>query len=221
MRTELVIEASADRSPRIISSGGLSGRLTGPDTVHMIGTAATPLGGDEMHIRVVVAARARLVVHSVAASVALPSASNRESFAHWSFEVDEGGDLVFDPEPMIVAADAVHHTDTTIRFTSSSSVEFRERVQIGRSGESAGQWRASMRSDVDTRPHLRHRVELGVGTTGHDALNAPMALSSTLRYPDERAPDSSGHSLVRMPLAAGGSLTTCTGSRLDALPLMS
>lgn len=221
MRTELVIEASAHRSPRIMSSGGLSGRLTGPDTVHMIGTAATPLGGDDMKIRVVVARGARLAVHSVAASIALSGPKNRHSRARWVLEVDEGGSLVFDPEPMIVAADAVHHTETSIRFASSARIEFRERVQIGRSGESAGRWLATTRSDVDGRPHLRHRIELGVGTAGHDELAAPMALSSTLRFPDDRAAETTGHSRVRMPLAAGGTLTTCTGVRLDALPLSS
>ncbi len=221
MRTELVIEASTHRSPRITSSGGLSGRLTGPDTVHMIGTAATPLGGDDMHIRVVVASGARLAVHSVAASVALSSASSRHSCAHWVLEVEEGGTLIFDPEPMIVASDAVHHTETSIVFASSAMVEFRERVQIGRFGESAGRWLATTRTDVDGRPHLRHRIELGVGTAGHDALAAPMALSSTLKFPDDRAAETSGQGRVRMPLAAGGTLTTCTGARLDALPLSS
>lgn len=219
MRTELVIEASAHRSPRIRSWGGLSGRITGPDTVHMIGTAATPLGGDEILVRVLVAADSTLAVHSVAASVALPSATSRDSCARWILEVEDGGHLVFDPEPLIVAADAVHHTRTHISFSSSSTIEFRERVQIGRSGESAGRWLATTHSDVDGRPHLRHRVELGVGSAGHDALDAPMALSSTLRYPDERGAGFAGHRGVRMPLAAGGTLTTCTGAKVDELPL--
>jgi urease accessory protein len=218
MLTELVLEASAHRSPRILSSGGLSGRLTGPDTVHMIGTAATPLGGDLMNIRVVVGPGARLVVRSVAASVALPSASERESSAHWSFEVDDDGVLDFDPEPMIVAADAVHHTTTLIAFSSSSKMSFRERVQIGRAGENLGMWTGTMRSDVDGRAHLRHRVELGIGTTGHDALARPMALSSVLKYPDSGGVDSFGVDAVRLPLAAGGSLTTCTGGNVNALP---
>lgn len=221
MRTDLLIEASAHRSPRITSTGGLSGRLTGPDTVHLIGTAATPLGGDVMHIRIVVGAGARLVIRSVAASVALPSSWQRESQSEWTFDVAEDGVLDFDPEPMIVAADAVHHTRTTIRFASSSTVYFRERVQIGRAGERDGRWFGTMRSDVGDVPHLRHRVELGVGTVGHDVLSAPKAMSSSVKFPDRRGPETSGDGSVRMPLAAGGSLTTCTGERVDALPLSS
>ncbi|MGA9870106.1 MAG: urease accessory protein UreD [Rhodococcus sp. (in: high G+C Gram-positive bacteria)] len=221
MRTDLAIEADGRRSPRIAASGGLSARLTGPDTVHLIGTAATPLGGDVMYISIVVGAGARLAIHSVAASLALPGAVDRESFAHWSFEVGAGASLVFDPEPMIVAADAVHHTTSVLHFTSSSTIEFRERVQIGRAGERGGRWRATTHSDVDGRPHLRHRIELGEGSVGHDALAAPMALSSTLIFPDDRAADTDGRTRVRMPLAAGGSLTTSTAARLDALPVQS
>ncbi|MDJ0394096.1 urease accessory protein UreD [Rhodococcus sp. G-MC3] len=219
MRTELVIEASAHRSPRIIASGGLSGRLTGADTVHLIGTAATPLGGDVMNIRIVVGIGARLVIRSVAASVALPSTLERESCSEWSFDVAADGALDFDPEPMIVAADAVHHTRTLIQFESSATIGFRERVQIGRAGERAGRWYGTMRSDIDGLPHLRHRVELGHGTIGHDTLSAPKSLSSSIRFPDHRGPETAGPGAVRMPLAAGGSLTTCTGDRLDALPL--
>lgn len=218
MRTELAIEASVHRSPRIVSSGGLSGRLTGPDTVHMIGTAATPLGGDELRIEINVGAGARLSVFSVAASVALPSRDQRESFAEWVFHVEDGGQLTFDPEPMIVASDAIHHTSTSVVFASTSSLMFRERVQIGRTSERAGRWSSTMRTEIDGRPHLRHRVELGSGTVGHDALSAPMALASSLVYPDERAAHTIGGGLVRMPLAAGGSLTTSTGDRLDGLP---
>ncbi|MFC8182329.1 MULTISPECIES: urease accessory protein UreD [Nocardiaceae] len=223
MRTELLIVASAERSPRIISSGGLSGRLTGPDTVHMIGTAATPLGGDEMRIRVEVGKGASLTVHSVAATLALPSATTPESHSWWSFHVDDGGTLLFDPEPMIVAADARHHSRTDVRFSDSGSIHIRERIQIGRAGERAGSWCGTVVSDVDCgggriRPHLRHRVELGAGTSGHDVISAPMAMSSTIRFPDDRSPEA-GRSWVRMPLAAGGTLSTATGSRIDTLAL--
>lgn len=217
MRTELRIVASAHRSPRIDSVGGLSARSTGPDTVHLIGTAATPLGGDEVFVHISVGPDARLTVRSVAASVALPSASDRISHAVWSFEVEDGGVLDFDPEPMIVAADAVHRVVTRVDFTAAASIRIRERVQIGRSGESAGHWVGRLHSDIEGRPHVRHRVELGVGTAGHDVLAAPMSMASLLTYPDVRAADSEGTRFVRMPLASGGSLATYTGSTLDAL----
>ncbi|MEU7764762.1 urease accessory protein UreD [Nocardia sp. NPDC049190] len=214
MRSELRIIAAAATLPQIHASGGLSARRTGPRTVHLIGTAATPLGGDELDIVVVVAPGAELVVRSVAATIALPSATTPLSIGRWDLEVGSGGALDFDPEPMIVAGGARHHTVTTIRLATDARVRLRERVQIGRAGEDNGQWRGDLIADVDATPLLRHRLELGAGAPADDALAAPRALESELVYPDERPVATSGLTQTRLPLAAGGSLFTRTGLSL-------
>ena len=216
MHTELRIDASRRRSPRITSVGGLAGRQTGPDTVHLIGTAATPLGGDTISVRISVAAGARLDVRSVAASMAMPGAAQRHSSAHWHVELGAGASLVFDPEPMVVVSDASHTVLNVIELEQDSDLWLRERVQIGRLDEVAGQWASSMHCDVGGRPLLRHRVELGEGTVAHDGLSAPMSMSSTLRYPDSRDSevDLAGGT-VRLALAGGGSLSTSVGHRLQ------
>lgn len=200
--------------PEIHASGGLSARRTGPHTVHLIGTAATPLGGDELDITIVVGPGARLAVRSVAATIALPSAATPASVAHWHFQVDSGGDLDFDPEPTIVAAGAHHHTISTIRLAPDARLRLRERVQIGRAGEDNGGWRGDLIADLGEIPLLRHRVELGAGTAADDALTAPRALESELRYPDDRPVESVGLTGTRLPLAAGGTLLTRTSSLL-------
>ncbi|MBF6126102.1 urease accessory protein UreD [Nocardia brasiliensis] len=210
MRTELRIIARVATLPEIHASGGLSARRTGPDTVHLIGTAATPLGGDELDITVVVAPGARLVVRSVAATIALPSAATPMSLAHWRFEVGRGGELDFDPEPTIVAGGAQHHTVSTVRLAADARLRLRERVQIGRSGEAHGGWRGDLIADIGKTPLLRHRLELGLGAAADDALDAPRALESELRYPDERPEETVGLTDSRLPLAAGGSLRTRT-----------
>ena len=46
MLSDVLIVASPGRSPRIECAGGVAGRRTEADTVHLISTAATPLGGD-------------------------------------------------------------------------------------------------------------------------------------------------------------------------------
>lgn len=214
MRTELSIVAAPGRLPRIDAVGGLAGRFTGADTVHLIGTAATPLGGDELDIRIVVAPGARLVVRSVAATIALPSAATPLSVAHWRFEVGEAGELDFDPEPTIVAGGAIHHTVTTVLVAPDARLRLRERVQLGRSGEDGGGWRGDLRADLGEIPLLRHRLELGSGTTVDDRLRAPRAIDSELRYPDDRPAGSDSIDEVRLPLAAGGSLATRTSARL-------
>ncbi|MFI6166834.1 urease accessory protein UreD [Nocardia sp. NPDC051052] len=214
MRTEVRIVASTATVPEIHASGGLSARRTGPHTVHLIGTAATPLGGDELDIRIVVGPGARLVVRSVAATIALPSAATPASLAHWRFQVDSGGDLDFDPEPTIVAGGAQHHTISTILLAPDARLRLRERVQIGRSGEDNGAWRGDLIADLGDIPLLRHRLELGAGTAADDSLAAPRALESELRYPDDRPVETAGLAETRLPLAAGGTLLTRTSSVL-------
>ncbi|WP_024804732.1 urease accessory protein UreD [Nocardia sp. BMG51109] len=216
MRTQLLIRARAGELPRIRATGGLAARQTGPDTVHLIGTAATPLGGDELDITVVVEPHARLTVRSVAATIALPGRSTRKSLARWHFEVAERGELDFDPEPTVIAGGADHETRTTIALATDSTLHLRERVQIGRTGENIGHWRGDLSADLADVPLLRHRLELGAGVPTDDHLSAPRALSSLLRYPDESPPRTVGLDSAHLSLASGGSLHTWTGGTLSA-----
>ena len=218
LRTELRIVASPGTLPRIHATGGLAARLTGPDVVHMIGTAATPLGGDELDISIVVEPGARLRVRSVAATIALPGRATPVSRAHWSFEVGGSGELEFDPEPTVIAGGAVHETVNTVALAADARLRLRERVQIGRTGESSGHWRGDLIADLDRTPLLRHRLELGENAATDDALTAPRAITSVLRYPDESPSRTQGLAAAWLPLAAGGSLHTWTGPRLSAEP---
>lgn len=209
LRTEVRIVAAVGTLPEIHASGGLAVRRTGPDTVHLIGTAATPLGGDELDIEIVVGVGARLVVRSVAATIALPSAATPLSLAHWRFDV--AGALDFDPEPTIVAGGAHHHAVTEVRLMPDARLRLRERVQIGRTGEDNGGWCGDLIADVGDLPLLRHRLELGADGATDDNLGAPRALDSELVYPDDRPADTTGLVASRLPLAIGGTLSTRTG----------
>ncbi|MEC3918478.1 urease accessory protein UreD [Nocardia sp. CDC160] len=214
MRTELRITATAGTLPHIHAVGGLAARRTGIDTVHLIGTAATPLGGDVLDIVVSVGKGARLAVRSVAATIALPGRETRKSVAHWQFEVAAGGELDFDPEPTVVAGGAEHETFTTVRLEPGARLRLRERVQIGRTGEDHGYWSGELTADLGTTPLLRHRLELGSDAVTDDALTDPRAMESVLTYPDERPADTTGLDAALLPLAAGGTLFTRTARLL-------
>lgn len=214
IRTELRITATAGTLPHIHAIGGLAARHTGADTVHIIGTAATPLGGDVLDIVVSVGAGARLTVRSVAATIALPGRETRKSVAHWRFDVAAGGELDVDPEPTVVAGGAEHDTFTTIRLEEGARLRLRERIQIGRTGEDHGFWSGELTADIGATPLLRHRLELGADTITDDALSAPRALESVLTYPDDRPADTTGLDAALLPLAAGGTLFTRTGRLL-------
>ncbi|ORM31874.1 urease accessory protein UreD [Williamsia sp. 1135] len=214
MHTELHLQAVKGRSPRIRASGGIAVRQTGVDTLHMISSAATPLGGDLIEIHVEVGPGAYLNLHSVAAAMALPGPHEPRSELRWHITVADGARLVIDPQPTIVAAHAVHHSETAIDVAESGSIRVAERVQIGRSREDLGRWSGRVRVDVGGTPAVRH--QLGIGRQDHDQLGAPSILLSEFRYPDDR-PDAVHPSAVgaRLGLAAGGSLTTVLAGTLN------
>lgn len=208
MRSDVLIVARPDRSPHIESSGALAARRTEPDTVHLVSAAATPLGGDWIHIRLVVEPGARLKLRTAAATVTLPGATTTESQSNWTLDV--AGELDLDPQPTIVAASSRHFTATAINLTETGSLRLVERVQIGRAGEREGFWSGSLRADVGGTPLLRHRVELGHGSLADDDIAAPLASVSELHYPRGEI-ESDG---VILNLAGGGCLTTWQGHRL-------
>jgi urease accessory protein len=208
MRSDVLIVACRDRPARIECSGGLAGRHTEPETVHLVSSAATPLGGDAIHIRVVVETGARLRLRSAAATVTLPGSITSESHAFWTMEV--AGDLDVDPQPTVVAANSRHLTSTTVELYGGARVRLRERIQIGRSDERQGFWSGSLCADVDGAPLLRHRVELGNAAVADDELGTPLACISELHYPETDV-DTAG---VALTLAGGGCLSTWQGARL-------
>jgi urease accessory protein len=208
MRSDVLIVACPDRLPRIECTGGLAVRRTEPDTVHFVSSAATPLGGDAIHVRVVVEPGARLRVRTAAASVTLPGPATTESHAFWTLEV--AGDLDVDPQPTVVAATSRHFTSTRLNLAESGRVRLRECIQIGRSGERQGFWSGLLHADVDLSPLLRHRIELGNGAVTDDELGAPLACISEFHYPESEV-ETAGVSLA---LAGGGCLSTWQGERL-------
>ncbi|PJK20594.1 urease accessory protein UreD [Mycolicibacterium goodii] len=211
MHSHILVVAGPGRPPRIEAKGGLAGRRTRPDTVHLVSTAATPLGGDTLRVRVIVEAGARLRLRTVAATLVLPGAQTTRSEAHW--DIEAAGELDVDPRPTVVAGGSAHRTETRLRFDDSARVRIREQIQIGRTGETSGFWSGSLHADLGGTPLLRHRIELGAGALGDDELAAPRACISELRYPE---PSFDAPGQLVLSLARGGSLATWQGDRLPA-----
>jgi urease accessory protein len=208
VRSDVLIVASPDRSPRIECSGGLAARRTESDTVHLVSAAATPLGGDAIRVRIVVEPGARLRLRTAAANMTLPGPLTTESHASWKLQV--AGDLDIDPHPTVVAANSRHFTSTRLEITGAGRIRLRERIQIGRTGEREGFWSGVLHADVDGSPLLRHRVELGNGSVADDELGAPLACISEVHYPETDV-ETAG---VALALAGGGCLSTWQGIRL-------
>ncbi|MHA7652571.1 urease accessory protein UreD [Mycobacterium sp. ML4] len=210
MESRVLLVASPHRLPRIQWRGGLQARCTAPDTVHLVSTAAIPLGGDTIDIRVIVEQGARLRLRSAAATVALPGPEAVTSHSRW--EIDVSGDLDVDLQPTVVAGAARHVSAVGLRLHDEGRVRLRERVQIGRCNEDHGFWSGSLRADRHGVAMLRHRVELGAGSPADDALSAPRAMISELHYPATNLMTQPGSTVLA--LAGGGTLATWQADRL-------
>jgi urease accessory protein len=206
-----LVEVTAHPDGRLVhrAEGALAVRQTGSHAVHLAGTAAGPLDGDEVRVVLRVLAGARLHVRTVAASVVLAGTSR----AVWELEVAEGACLQLEPEPTVVTARAHHRSEVRAALHAGAGLVLTERVQLGRAAEGPGRWVGLLHIDRDGRPLLRHEVGLGPGSAGHDVLGAPTALVSTLRVPDDAAADVREGCAV-LPLAGGGTLTTELRERL-------
>jgi urease accessory protein len=200
-----LVEVTAHPDGRLVhrAEGALAVRQTALHAVHLAGTAAGPLDGDEATVILRVLDGAELHVRTVAASVVLAGTSQTV----WKVEVGEGAGLQLTPEPTVVTARANHRSEVRAALHPGAHLLVAERVQLGRVGEGPGRWEGLLHVDRDDRPLLRHQVGLGPGSAGHDILEAPTALVSTLRVPDDAEATVHGGCAV-LPLAGGGTLST-------------
>ncbi|MFC5382615.1 urease accessory protein UreD [Aquipuribacter nitratireducens] len=181
-----------------VTGPALAVRRTGPARLHLVGTAAGPMGGDEVRLRVRVGPGAVLDVAAVAASVVLASRHEARSRVHAECDVDDGGLLRCALPPVVVTAAAEHETTTLVRLVGDAHVVLTEHVVRGRHGEPGGWWRGRLDVTRDDRPVLRQTTTLG----GDD----PRALVTVLDTADG-SPAAAGEGHAVMPLATGGTLT--------------
>lgn len=148
------------RCTTLRSSPPLSLRET-PEGLHLVGSAAGPLGGDDVHLQMAVGEGATLTVRSVAAQVALPGPHPGPSLARMTATVAAGGRLRWLPQPLVLAASCDHRVEVTLTLEAGASVVWREEVVLGRSGEATGSLLQRLRVDRAGSPLLRNDLALG------------------------------------------------------------
>jgi urease accessory protein len=131
----------------------------------MVGTAASPVGRDEVHIDVSVEEGATLEVRSAAATVAWRGTGSAH---HISASVADDARFVWHPEPFIATGGCVHRQHARVRIERRGSVRWIEELLLGRYGEEPGVLDLRLDVDVDGRPLLRHQLAIGPGATGWD-----------------------------------------------------
>lgn len=155
------------------------GSVSAPARVCLAGGSAGPLGGDALRCSVDLGPGARLEVHGVAASVALPGPNGRESSLEILARVGEGGTLLWAPRPLIATRGARHRTVARVELAADARLVWRDELILGRDGEEPGSVSTRLRVlragrvllDREIAIGPRHPGSLGpAGTGGHRAL---------------------------------------------------
>ncbi len=137
--------------------------------LRLVGTAAGPLAGDDLSLRLELRAGARATLRATGASVAQGRGRNGAAVLSVRADLAEGSDLIADPGALVVCQGSRVDVRLDLRLGAGAAVDWRELIVLGRTGEPAG--RATLRWDVTRlgRPVLRQFADLGL-TAGRRVL---------------------------------------------------
>jgi urease accessory protein len=198
--------------------------------VHLVNAAGGPLAGDELRLDISVGAGVRLVLRSVAATVALPGHGTAPSRMSIFADVASGGALDVVPEPTVAARGCRHRVEAEVALGTSAYLCWREEILLGRFGEVPGAVSTSLRVDVARdsgarrRPLLRQELDLAPdapGLHGPAVLGGARAVGSLLVAAP--GPDGLGYApmvedgVALLPLAGPGVLVSALAD--DAVTL--
>jgi urease accessory protein len=190
--------------------------------LHLVGTAAGPVGGDELRLAVDVDPDAELTVRSVAASMAFPGPTGAASSLTIDVTVGAGGTLRWLVQPTVLVQGCDHRVVVRARLASGASLVWREQVVSGRHEEPGGSLLQRLRVDLAGRPLLRSDVAVGPawpGSLGPAGLAGARAFGTLLvvgrAVPDVCPPD--GVRLAVSALEGPAVLVTAVADRPSQL----
>jgi urease accessory protein len=197
---------------------------TGPAVVHLVNSAAAPLGGDELEVTVRVGAGARLRLSSVAATLAMPGPHGGESSLTVTIEVADGASLEYLPQPTVITERARHESRIHAELAGLARLRCGETIVLGREGERSGRMGSTMVLRRDGKPLLCQRSEVGDPVTdGSPASLAGRRVLGTevLVWGEDPAEPAGDLWWSLVPLAVGGSLATAVaGDTVTAAGLL-
>ena len=202
------------------SDGPLALRET-PLGVYLIGTAARPLGGDDLTLDIDVGAGAALVIRSAAGMVLLPGPHGGTSALRIRARVGPGGRLDFAPQPTVAAAGCDHRATAQVGLADGATLRWREEIILGLDGEPSGL--CASRLDVTVAGIAAYRGELIAGRPQTDSSSAVLggagAVGSVVLVDARRPgpPAAVRDGLAVLPLAGPGTAVTATAP--DAVTL--
>lgn len=210
----------------LVPRRGVTGASRSDAVVHLVGSASTPLAGDDVTLTVTVGAGAHLTLTGVAAAVALPGGRSADRAARPSrtvlrCSVGDGGSLTYLPEPTVVTGRAHHETVLDVVLAPTAALRARDLLVAGRTGERPGRCRGTVRvtecsaagnGAAPGRPLLVQTQEIGdplldaspAHLAGHRVLGTEVLVGPAR----EQAPATCGDGWSLSPLPGRGALAT-------------
>lgn len=220
LRSDLLLRATAVGGRTVLGTvagqGQLVARQTGEGRVHLVGQAAGPLNGDELDVRIEVGAGARLHVASAAATIALPSDRiGAVSRIRITATVGEGAELLWMPDPLVVATGAVVKVSTLLQVAATARLSYAEAIVLGRHGEAGGSVRSGLRVERDGALELAQTLDSTILDRPDRAERVVVSMLQVRSEPWP-VPAAVGAAAVALQPAPGVLLASATGSQYES-----
>ena len=217
--TRIEVHADGGRARCSVRTGLLSPRVLSSDAtgarVALVATGALLLAGDQVRIDVHVGAGAWLEVVETSGTVAYDA---RGGSASWdvSIRIDDGGTLVWEGLPFVVAAGADVRRSTTAALARDAALLLRETLVLGRTGEVGGDLRSTTRCVLDDRPAFVEDLRLDASRTAPGVLGGARVLDSILCVGARPPADPTSAGRVHLELDAPGAVLRSLGQDAHA-----
>ncbi len=166
--------------------------LDGPDVgqvgLHLVGSGAGPVGGDDLTLVVGVGPGSHLDLAAVAASMVMPGPHGERSISRIEVDVAAGATLSFLAPPLVLVAGCDHHVIVRVRLGAGARLLWRDEVVLGRHGEAGGSLHQRLAVDLGGRPLLRSDLAVGprwpdtegpAGTAGARAVGTVLVVDAS------------------------------------------
>lgn len=142
------------------------------DRVLFVGSAAAPVGGDELVLDVVIGSGATGALGTAAATVVWPGSTGDDAWSTSAtrVRVADGGHLDWMPEPVVSVVGSRHRAITWVDLVGTATAAIVEEVSLGRTGELPGRLDVELRLTRDGAPLVHHLERLGPDVPGWSSV---------------------------------------------------
>lgn len=165
--------------------------------LHWVGSAAAPVGGDDLALAVHVGSGARLRLTSAAASLAHPGPTGAPSSTRVTSTVAARGHLALELRPTVLVRGCDHRSTVAVELAAGATLVWRDEVVFGRHKDEPGSLRQRLDVTQEGRPLLRTELAAGpcwpgsLGPAGTAGAKATGSLLLVGRRGDPPAIDAS------------------------------